>query len=108
MASISRMIKGSNQGKRPAPYQSMARRLMKLVIGYGIGSLSAALAGLGLLTVPALAADSINGQVHGAGAPIAGSTITLWAEDTDGPTQLAQTQTDGDGRFVLNADGKGA
>jgi hypothetical protein len=81
---------------------------MKLVIGCGIRSLSAALAVLALLTVPALAADSINGQVHGAGAPIAGSTITLWAEGTDGPTQLAQTQTGGDGRFVLNADGNGA
>ena len=56
---------------------------------------------------PALAAE-IHGQVTGAGAPIAGSTVTLWAASTGEPRQLAQTQTDTDGRFVLNADGNGA
>jgi hypothetical protein len=29
--------------------------------------------------VPEFAADNINGQVTGAGAPIVGSTVTLWA-----------------------------
>ena len=53
-------------------------------------------------------ADRINGQVLGAGAPIVGSTVTLWAAGTGAPQQLAQTQTGTDGGFVLDADGKGA
>ena len=53
-------------------------------------------------------ADRINGQVLAAGAPIVGSTVTLWAAGTDAPQQLAQTQTGADGGFVLDADGKGA
>src|SRR5215471_6827786 len=53
-------------------------------------------------------ADRINGQVLGAGAPIVGSTVTLWAAGTGAPQQLAQTQTGADGGFVLDADGKGA
>src|SRR6202167_6596651 len=50
-------------------------------------------------------ADSIEGQVLGAGAPIAKSTVTLWSASADAPKQLAQTQTGDDGRFVLSADG---
>lgn len=61
-----------------------------------------------LSSVPTFAADSINGQVVGAGIPIVGSTVTLWAENTGAPRQLTQTRTDRDGRFVLNADGGGA
>jgi streptogramin lyase len=62
-----------------------------------------------LSSVPTLAAaDTINGQVLGAKAPIVGSTVTLWAESTGAPTQLAQTRTGDDGRFVFNADGRGA
>src|SRR6516165_5349575 len=53
-------------------------------------------------------ADRISGQVLGAGAPIVGSTVTLWAAGTAAPQQLAQTQTGADGGFVLDADGKGA
>ena len=34
--------------------------------------------------------------------------MTLWAAGTGAPQQLAQTQTGGDGGFVLDADGKGA
>ena len=60
-----------------------------------------------LSSAPAFA-DRINGQVVGAGAPIIGSTVTLWAAGTGAPQQLAQTQTGGDGGFVLDADGKGA
>jgi hypothetical protein len=67
------------------------------------------LAALGVWSsVPAFAADAINGQVLGAGAPIVGSTVTLWGASTGAPQQLAQTQTDDNGRFVLNADSKGA
>src|SRR5271168_2028390 len=53
----------------------------------------------------ARAADSIEGQVLGAGAPIAKSTVTLWSASADAPKQLAQTQTGDDGRFTLNAEG---
>ena len=58
--------------------------------------------------VPAMAADAINGQVFGAGAPIVGSTVTLWAANTGAPRQLAQTQTGADGRFVLTGGSNGA
>jgi hypothetical protein len=69
----------------------------------------AAVIALGALFVgPAFAADSINGQVVGAWAPIVGSTVTLWAEDASAPRQLAQTRTGADGRFTLTADGQGA
>src|SRR5215472_7117330 len=59
-------------------------------------------------SAPAMAADTINGQVLGAGAPIVGSTVTLWAASTGAPRQLAQTQTGADGRFVLTGDSGGA
>ena len=60
----------------------------------------ALLALLALATGPA-AAQQINGQVLGAGAPIAGSTVTLWEASAGSPQQLAQTQTGADGRFRL-------
>jgi hypothetical protein len=50
---------------------------------------------------PALAADSLKGQVLGEGAPIAKSTVTLWAAGVDAPRKLAQTQTTGDGQFQM-------
>jgi hypothetical protein len=59
-------------------------------------------------SAPTLAADVISGQVIGAGAPIAGSTVTLCAESSGGPRQLAQTQTGADGHFTVSADGAGA
>ena len=71
--------------------------------------LSCALGALGLAALvtvgTALAADSIEGQVLGAGAPIAKSTVTLWSASADAPKQLAQTQTGDDGRFTLSAEG---
>jgi hypothetical protein len=64
---------------------------------------------LGVLSsVPTLAADKITGQVLGGGAPIVGSTVTLWAASAGAPGQLAQTRTGPDGRFELSADTKGA
>jgi hypothetical protein len=57
---------------------------------------------------PTFAADSISGRVLGAGAPIVGSTVTVWAEGSGAPKQLAQARTDADGRFALSADGNGA
>src|SRR5271170_6157073 len=53
----------------------------------------------------ARAADSIEGQVLGAGAPIAKSTVTLWSASADAPKQLAQTQSGDDGRFTLSGEG---
>src|SRR5271163_677020 len=52
----------------------------------------------------ARAADNIEGQVLGGGAPIAKSTVTLWSASADAPRHLAQTQTGDDGRFSLSAD----
>src|SRR5262249_61481567 len=57
-----------------------------------------------MASVPAMAADTINGQVRGAGPPIVGSTETLWAASTGAHRQLAQTRTGTDGRFVLTGD----
>ena len=69
---------------------------------------SACAIGIVLSSVPTFAADSISGQVVGAGAPIVGSTVTLWAEGSGAPRQLAQARSGADGRFALTADGGGA
>ncbi len=53
-----------------------------------------------LLATRAFAAD-IKGQVMGGGAPIAQSTVTLWAAGSDAPKQLAQAKTDNEGRFEI-------
>jgi hypothetical protein len=60
-----------------------------------------------LASVPTSAAQ-IQGQVLGAGVPIANSTVTLWSAGTGEPRQLEQSQTQADGRFVLNTDTAGA
>ena len=56
------------------------------------------------LATRAFAAD-IQGQVMGGGAPIAQSTVTLWAATSDAPEQLAQTKTDNEGRFEISTAG---
>jgi streptogramin lyase len=48
----------------------------------------------------ATAAD-LAGTVQGAGQPITGSTVTLYAAGTGRPTQLAQGKSDGSGAFRL-------
>jgi hypothetical protein len=58
-----------------------------------------------LLAGPASAADSVQGQVRGGGAPIANSTVTLWAASAGAPKQLAQGRTGNDGRFALSPAG---
>jgi len=60
-----------------------------------------AISGL-LLGGRAYGAASITGQVLGAGAPIANSTVTLWAATAGDPKQLGQTRTGADGRFSLD------
>src|SRR5262249_47189556 len=42
------------------------------------------------------------GKVQGAGSPIAGSTVTLYAAGEGKPTQLAQGKTNDDGGFRLD------
>src|SRR5215510_9416259 len=42
------------------------------------------------------------GRVQGAGSPIAGSTVTLYAAGDGKPTQLAQGKTGDDGAFTLD------
>lgn len=64
-----------------------------------------------LLAVPtgtALAGQIIKGQVLGGGAPIANSTVTLWQASAGAPKQLAQTKTNGEGRFEINSPETGA
>ena len=56
-----------------------------------------------VFAAPANAAESINGQVLGAGAPITNSTVTLWAASAGAPKQLAQVRTSADGRFAISA-----
>src|SRR5262245_8847141 len=51
---------------------------------------------------PADAAD-IACKVQGAGGPIVGATVTLFAAGTGAPTQWAQGKTDDAGAFTLDA-----
>src|SRR5262245_40815959 len=50
----------------------------------------------------AVALAQIRGQVLGSGAPIANSTVTLWAASAGAPLQLGQAQTGNDGRFAMS------
>ncbi len=56
-----------------------------------------------LLGGTASATGKLKGQVLGGGAPIASSTMTLWAASAGEPKQLAQAKTGADGRFALSA-----
>ncbi len=67
-----------------------------------------ALSGAITASVVSASAQSMRGQVLGAGAPIADATVTLWAASTGAPAQLAQTRTGADGRFALDAPGERA
>ena len=58
---------------------------------------------LAFAQVRAMAAE-LAGNVQGAGFPIAGSTVTLYAASTGAPTQLTQGKTDENGAFNLNVD----
>ena len=60
-------------------------------------------------SISTLSVSVLTGKVTGARAPIAGSTVTLWAAGPEAPQQLAQVRTDADGRFSLGpAQGIGA
>jgi hypothetical protein len=47
-------------------------------------------------------ADELDGKVQGAGSPIAGSTVTLYAAGEGAPAQLAQGKSADDGTFKLD------
>ena len=66
---------------------------------------SVALVRYGFCAGAAFAADNIRGQVMGGGAPVAQSTVTLWAATSDAPKQLAQAKTDNEGRFEVSTAG---
>ena len=53
------------------------------------------------LATSSIAAESIQGLVKGGDAPIANSTVTLWAATAGAPKQLGQARTGADGRFIL-------
>ena len=76
---------------------------------YGrIALIAAGLVGLGVALVLGVVhsgGGSLKGQVLGAGAPIAKSTVILWATSTGGPMRLAQTRTGEDGRFEMRVTG---
>ena len=59
---------------------------------------------LALTTNPIQAAD-LAGSVQGAGQPIAGSTVTLFAANADTPKKLAQARSGADGRFSMALPG---
>jgi hypothetical protein len=58
-----------------------------------------------LSAAPTFAADGvkrIEGQVLGAGSPVAGSIVTVWAASAGAPKQLGQAQASADGRFAAD------
>ena len=78
------------------------------IVPASVGPWIRAFATFAVLLSPPAFADPINGRVAGGGAPIAGSTVTLWAASAGLPRQLAETRTDTDGRFNLNSDSSDA
>ena len=76
-------------------------KVMHAMPARGLAVLAAVTAFL-LLDVRAIAAEIV-GNVQGAGSPIAGSTVTLYAASTGAPQELAQGKTDADGAFKLSA-----
>jgi hypothetical protein len=51
----------------------------------------------------AFAAEHLGGRVLGGGAPIAKSTVTLWAATANAPKKLAETKTNQQGQFEIRA-----
>ncbi len=54
-----------------------------------------------LFSIGQASAADIKGQMMGGGAPVAQSTVTLWAASAGAPKQLAQTKTDANGNFSV-------
>jgi len=64
---------------------------------------TSALSVTGVLAAMPVLAATLDGQVLGAGAPIANAAVTLWQAGSGAPRQLAQARSAADGRFALNA-----
>jgi streptogramin lyase len=62
-----------------------------------------ALAASTLLAAAPVGAAKVSGQVLGANAPVARSTVTLWAASAGSPVQLGRATTGPDGRFAINS-----
>jgi len=77
---------------------------MKLIVQRTVNRIVLCFA-LALLPVSSIAANRIEGQVQGAGKPIASAEVTLWLAGADAPKKLAQAKTRDDGSFELTADG---
>jgi hypothetical protein len=76
---------------------NLKSRVGRLTIIVGFFALASA------LMAGQAAAVSITGRVLGGGAPIANSTVTLWAATAGAPAQLGQAKTGADGQFSLSA-----
>ena len=74
-------------------------RIERWTLRFAVGAITVA----ALVSLNSAVAAALNGQVLGAGAPIASSTVTLWSASPGAPKQLAQARTGADGRFTLNA-----
>jgi len=59
-----------------------------------------------LASLPSSANDRIEGRVETAGAPIAGSNVTLWRAGSEAAQKLSDTQTADDGSFALAIAGE--
>ena len=66
---------------------------------------TAALIGTLAFTLNPTQAADLAGSIQGAGQPIAGSTVTLFAANADTPKQLAQARSGADGRFSMTLPG---
>jgi hypothetical protein len=96
--------KGSSENKRIVSRRNVVLASTTLATASALGSVTPVL----LAQAQVTPSRGIEGQVTVGGAPVAGSTVTLWAADANAPRQLGQARTGTDGRFGLNADGKGA
>jgi hypothetical protein len=75
------------------------KAVLRTVMG-GCPLITMLLLTLAFTNISAIAAD-LAGNVQGAGSPIAGATVTLYAAGEGAPSQLAQGKTDGNGAFKL-------
>ena len=62
---------------------------------------SALVTAVALISAGVASAGTLNGQVLGAGAPIANSNVTLWGANAGAPKELAQARSGADGRFTM-------
>jgi hypothetical protein len=65
---------------------------------------------VGMLTLAssAFAADQVAGQVLADGAPVAGSTVTLWAAGPGEPSRLGSSKSGPDGKFTVKGGPRAA